>query len=114
MSETWELTDIPDQVTLTPNTLRAALGLLNWTPHILAQKCEVWPWSLSKDLTDYLSYGGGLAVCQLASIKRVLCRRLWFCPEGYGQGVILKPETFGDTKASIVFGGKRNHLAVAP
>jgi hypothetical protein len=96
MSETWELTDNPDRVTLTPITLRAALAALNWTPRILADKTDAWPGGLWADIQSFIDFGEALSVCQTGPIKRVLCKRLWFVPSGYGQGVVLKPETFGN------------------
>ena len=109
-----ELTDDPARVVLTPNLLCAALGLLNWTPHSLARRTEIWPWSLSKDLADFLSFGGGLTDCQMRRIKRVLCRRLWFCTHSHGPGLVLKPRAKDALKGAMVSHNKRNHLAVAP
>jgi hypothetical protein len=94
MSETWELTDNPDRVTLTPITLRAALSFLRWDASHLADKLHGKVTRL--DIQNHMDYGLALGVCETGAIKRILCDRLWFVPSGYGQGVVLKPETFGN------------------
>ena len=115
MSETWELTDNPDWVTLTPITLRAALAMLNWTPKILADKLRGKVTRL--DIQNHMDYGLALGVCETGAINRILCDRLWLVPSGYGQGVVLKPETFGNAPGGggyIQFTDKPKKLRPAP
>lgn len=81
------VSDDPAEVWLTPERVKAARGLLNWTPADLAIQARV----PLRELTQFEDYGVMLDVFTTAAILHVLLKKVEFTTTEGEPGVVRKP-----------------------